>query len=174
MYIFSTSSWYALSRGRIHVYTCIWGEGNTVIISEIGVNTAMLGRFGFCQPQNRVWQATGKKRPSATSRIRKSSPKNKWPRQPTLPAPDIGFRRAESVVYLFGWSFLPVLIWLSSFQTNNSNRVTCICGVTFVQRWHQHQIPRDNTCQPHSAKLHDDEQKDRFEPTYIPNSRKLH
>jgi hypothetical protein len=34
-----------------------------------------------------------------------------WPRQPTLPARDIGFRSTESVVYLFGWSFLPVLTW---------------------------------------------------------------
>jgi hypothetical protein len=30
-------------------------------------------------------------------------------RERTLPERDIGFRRMESVVYFFGWSFLPVL-----------------------------------------------------------------
>ena len=35
------------------------------------------------------------------------------PRQPTLPECDIGFRRTDAVVYIFGWSFLSALIYMS-------------------------------------------------------------
>jgi hypothetical protein len=77
----------------------------------------VLGRFGYLRRPSRVRHAAGKKHASVNSKIRwmvtKFWPDVFWPRQPPLPERDIGFQRTESDVYLFGWSFLPVPIYVS-------------------------------------------------------------
>ena len=82
------------------------------------VKRAVLVRFGYFRPRIVSGMPPGKSA-SVKSKICRMGAKF-WPhyvlglRQPTLPARDMGFRLAESVVYLFSWSFVPVLIWPAS------------------------------------------------------------
>jgi hypothetical protein len=72
----------------------------------------MSGKFCYLRHQNCVQHAAGeKKRASVKSEIRRMGAEF-WPTYFFVAAPYIGFRQADLVVYLLGWSCLPALVFL--------------------------------------------------------------